>query len=383
MSYKLVLLFSFTIVLAGGIIFLAGNEFEGEERISAAAGERSYELMEKQGDMKRPFVKEVKIGALGDVLLHENVYDDAETDDGYDFSPMLTHIKEHLHDLDFVMANQESMPGGTEIGLSSYPLFNSPRQIVDDLQNAGVDLLSLANNHSLDAGLEGLYSAIDHLNKTGMPYTGIFESPEDREEDRIINVQGIDIGVLAYTYGLNGIPVPEGHEYAVSLLDNPHIDEEINQLRERSDVVVVHAHWGDEYERMPNDDQRRMAQEFTDAGADIIIGHHPHVLQPIDWLEDEDGRQAVVFYSLGNFLSGQVFEYTDIGGIGRITVRKVREGDSTSIELAKPDILPTFVQHEDHDNYRVLLLEDAYEKEHIDKSHQKITAHVNQKIEND
>ncbi|WP_161524810.1 CapA family protein [Alteribacter lacisalsi] len=370
---------AFLLSSAAFIVFI--TIFQTEEPVYAdELGTRSGEASaERSGDVSRPVITDVRIGAVGDVLLHARVYDDAETEDGgYDFLPMLEEIEPYIQELDFVMANQESMPGGTDIGLSTYPLFNSPRQIATDLQTVGFDFLSLANNHSLDAGLEGIYSSIDHLNDIGMDYTGIFESPEDRETDRIIDVNGIDFGILSYTYGTNGIPIPRGHEYSVSLLDNPDLPDEIAALREKSDVVVVHAHWGDEYVRTPNAEQERLAQVMVDAGADIIIGHHPHVLQPMEWLEDEDGREAIVYYSLGNFLSGQVFEYTDIGGIARLNVRKIEQGGDSRIELSRPDILPTFVHHEDHDDYRVILLEDAYGKEYIDKSAEKLIGHTEQ-----
>ncbi|WP_171051762.1 CapA family protein [Alteribacter natronophilus] len=361
--------------------FLQPEETAYADELGLRGAETPADLS-RSGEAARTFVTEASIGAVGDVLLHARVYDDAETEDGgYDFLSMLEPIEPYIQELDFVMANQESMPGGTDIGLSTYPLFNSPRQIATDLQTVGFDFLSLANNHSLDAGLEGIYSSIDHLNEIGMDYTGIFESEEDRATDRIIDVNGIDFGIVSYTYGTNGIPIPQGHEYSVSLLDNPELPDEIAALREKSDVVIVHAHWGDEYVLMPNAEQQRMAQVMVDAGADIIIGHHPHVLQPIEWLEDEDGREAIVYYSLGNFLSGQVFEYTDIGGIARLNVQKTVTAGETEIKLSEPNILPTFVHHNDHDDYRVILLEDAYEKGYIDKSAEKMINHTEQLLE--
>ncbi len=378
---------SLTIVLffagpGSSFMYSTASIFNFTETVSAAqSSKREIAMQERSGDFERKFVTEAQIGAVGDVLLHERVYDDAWTGEGYDFLPMLEPIKPHLMELDFLMANQESIPGGTEVGLSTYPLFNSPRQIADDLREVGVDFLSMANNHSLDAGLEGIKSAVSHLREIGMPYAGVYDSHEDLDKERIMTVNDIDFGVLSYTYGTNGIPIPSGHEYAVTLLDSPTLEQDIRELSEVSDVVIVHAHWGDEYVRTPNAEQQRLAQQIVDAGADIIIGHHPHVLQPIEWLEDDSGREAVVFYSLGNFLTGQVFEYTDIGGIARLNVRKTTQGDEKTIELSSPDILPTFVHHEDHDDHRVILLEDAYEQGVIDKSHEKMVNHVESMME--
>ncbi|WP_096190335.1 CapA family protein [Evansella halocellulosilytica] len=347
-----------------------------ETNVNDYLDNREFSSEERNGTPNRKMIYEAEIGAVGDVLLHSRVYVDAETDEGYDFLPMLEPVESYISELDFAMANQESIPGGSQIGLSTYPLFNSPTEIADDLQAVGFNLLSMANNHSLDAGLEGIYSAIEHLNDIDMPYVGVYESEDDRNEQRIFDVNGIDFGVLSYTYGTNGIPIPPGHEYSVALLEKDKMIKDVQELKNETDVVVVHAHWGDEYARTPNQQQTTLARELVEAGADVIFGHHPHVLQPIEWIEGEQGRKGIVFYSLGNFLSGQDFEYTDIGGIGRVNVKKVVENGDTKIELDSPDILPTFVHHENQRNRRVILLEEAYGEGYIDKSDEKIINHT-------
>ncbi|WP_338484460.1 CapA family protein [Alkalicoccus halolimnae] len=376
-----VLITLITALMTGGIVYIALSNTEGKALSYESMPINEIKLKEKDEKINRPYTEEVIIGAIGDVLLHDRVYEDAETEDGYDFMPMIKPVEEEMKEPDFLMANQESLPGGEELGLSGYPMFNSPVQIVDDLQQAGVDFLSLANNHSLDTGLEGINNTIDYLNSVDMPYTGVYESWEDYNEERIINVKGIDIGLLSYTYGTNGIPVPEGHEYAVSMLRYPEMLEKVRLLEDKVDVLIVHAHWGEEYARLPNDEQKWVASQFAEAGADIIIGHHPHVLQPIEKLETKDGREAVVFYSLGNYLSGQVFEYTDIGGIAEIKLEKEINGNSENVVLKNPKILPTFVQHEDHDNHRVITLEEAFEKGYTEKDPADITAHIRQFID--
>ncbi|WP_332698838.1 CapA family protein [Halalkalibacter lacteus] len=300
----------------------------------------------------------ITIGAVGDVLLHERVYVPAETEGGYDFMPMLQEVESLLAAPDFLMANQESMPGGVEIGLSTYPSFNSPQEIVSNLQTLGVDMVIGANNHTLDRGVKAVESALDFYDEIGMDYVGVYRDTPDREKDRIVAVDDITLGVLAYTYGTNGIPIPEGHEDIVALIDRERMQQDVERLREKVDIVIVHMHWGDEYAREPNAEQRELAQHLSEAGTDIIFGHHPHVLQPIDHLQQENGQETYVFYSLGNFFSGQNFEYTDIGGVGTIEVTKTIKGDEQVVEIHTPHIEPTLVMLE-NDVYRMMPMADS------------------------
>jgi len=286
----------------------------------------------------------ITVAAIGDVLLHERAYVPAKVAVGiYDFMPMLERVDALLSAPDFLMANFESIPGGVEIGLSTYPSFNSPKEIVTDLQSLGVDMVIGANNHTLDRGLRTVESAINFYDEIGMPYVGKYRSFEDRNTARIVTIEGISIGVLAYTYGLNGIEVPKGHEYVVGLIDPDKIVADIDELREKVDVLVVHMHWGAEYELEPNQGQRDLAMLLAASGVDIVFGHHPHVLQPIEWLKLEDGQETIVFYSLGNFFSGQNYDYTDIGGVATVEVTKIVEGEDITINVHSPTIEPTIV----------------------------------------
>ncbi|MCL7747954.1 CapA family protein [Halalkalibacter alkaliphilus] len=300
----------------------------------------------------------ITIGAVGDVLLHERVYVPAETEDGYDFMPMLEKVGPLLQEPDFLMANFESIPGGVEIGLSTYPSFNSPHEIVTDLQSLGVDMAIGANNHTIDRGVRAVESALDFFDEVGMDYVGVYRDTADRETERIVTIEDITLGVLAYTYGTNGIPIPEGHEDIVALIDPDRIEKDVKALREKVDILIVHMHWGDEYIHEPNQKQRELAQLLSEAGVDIVFGHHPHVLQPIDLLEQEDGHETYVFYSLGNFFSGQNFEYTDIGGLATIEVTKTTKGEDSTINIHTPDIEPTLVVLED-DVYSVMPMADS------------------------
>ncbi|WP_408007468.1 CapA family protein [Pseudalkalibacillus sp. A8] len=285
--------------------------------------------------------------AVGDILIHDYVYNQAATGNGkYDFNPMFRLVKPYLESADITMANQETMIGGTEIGVSTYPSFNSPYEIGTTLKNSGVDLVTIANNHTLDRGEKAIMNALDHWDRIDMAYTGAYRSEDDQADIRLIERNDINFTFLSYTYGTNGIPVPESKPYLVNLIDIDLIKSEVKEAKRVSDVVVLSLHFGNEYERMPNEQQKLLASEAAEAGADIIIGHHPHVLQPAEWIENADGSRTFVVYSLGNFLSGQRRDYKDIGGIVQVTAKKVVKGDEVAVSLEDPAFLPTWVDRQ-------------------------------------
>lgn len=324
----------------------------------------------------KEFHSSAVIGGIGDILIHDWVYEDAKTANGYDFKPIFQNVKTMLQKPDFLIANQESTPGGTQLGVSSYPCFNSPYEIVDAIMDAGVDFVTTANNHALDKGEKGLLSALSYYDKVHLPHVGTFKSKEDQETLRIENVNGIKIAILSYTYGTNGIPVPEGKDYLVNLIDKDKILAELKKARMQADVVVLSMHWGIEYQRQPNEEQKQLAQLFTDGGADIILGSHPHVLQPIQKLHTKDGRDAVVIYSLGNFISGQMWDYKDIGGMFEVKVSKDVTTSGKSIKLEDVQFYPTFVYNHKFKNYRLYPLQEAFEKGMADHSYQQIMQHM-------
>ncbi|KSU83443.1 poly-gamma-glutamate synthesis protein (capsule biosynthesis protein) [Fictibacillus enclensis] len=292
---------------------------------------------------------EATLGAVGDILIHDRVYNKAKTKDGsYDFNPMLKEVKPYLEKPDITVANQETMIGGEKIGLSSYPSFNSPQEVGDALKENGVDLVTLANNHTIDRGEKAILSAIEHWNKINMPYTGAFKSTEDQKTIRTLKRNDITFSFLSFTFGTNGIPVPKDKPYLVNLIDETKIKEGIQQAEKISDVVVLSLHFGNEYERMPNEEQKKLTRMAANAGADIIIGHHPHVLQPVAWIKKKNGGRAFVAYSLGNFFSGQTGPYKNIGGMMEIHVKKTVTGKKEKITLEKPSYLPTWVDRSWH-----------------------------------
>lgn len=334
---------------------------------------------EKQTEFKKEVPKEptrtistATLAAVGDILIHDRVYNPVQIGkDQYDFMPLLSPVQSFLADADITVANQETMIGGVEVGLSSYPSFNSPHEVGDALKKSGVDLVTLANNHTLDRGEKAIQSAVAHWNKIDMPYTGAFLSTDDKINIRTIKKNGIIFSFLAYTYGTNGIPVPEGKSYLVNLIDKEIIEQEILRAKEISDIVVVSLHFGNEYERIPSDGQKEIAYQTANAGADIIIGHHSHVLQPMEWITREDGKRTFVAYSLGNFLSGQLEDYRGLGGIMRIKVEKVIENDNITITLKEPSFILTYVSQD----YTVYPLNEVDGKQNV---YDEIRRHMNQ-----
>jgi poly-gamma-glutamate capsule biosynthesis protein CapA/YwtB (metallophosphatase superfamily) len=308
---------------------------------------------------EKELVQTATIGAIGDILIHDWVYEDAKTESTYDFKPMLTNFKTFMEQPDFLLANQETILGGVQMGLSSYPTFNSPQEVGDALIDAGVDFVSTANNHSLDKGERGILAEIEYFNRVGLPYVGAFKDQQDQQTLRIMNVNGIKVAILSYTYGTNGIPVPKGKDYLVNLIDQEKMKVEIKRAKQQADLVLLSVHWGNEYQRIPTVQQKELAQFLVNQGADIIFGHHPHVLQPMEWLTDEKGRKAFVVYSLGNFLSGQMWDYKDIGGLATIDIKKTISANGVDIQLSNPTFLPTYVSNQKLKNYRVVPLKDA------------------------
>ncbi|MCG5104811.1 CapA family protein [Oceanobacillus alkalisoli] len=332
----------------------SGQELTGMERLVT--------LKETIPDV---IIEEITISSIGDVLLHEPVYVDAWTGSKFNFSPMLEKVKPFLSEATITTANQESMIGGAELGLSTYPAFNSPKEAGDALKDAGVDVVMLANNHTLDRGEAAIEQAISHWDRLDMMYVGSYKNEADREKVRVVETdEGISAAFLNYTYGTNGIPVPEGKPYLVNLIDKKQMKEDIAEAKRKADLIVLNLHFGNEYERMPNEEQKDLVQFAADQGVHAVIGHHPHVLQPAAWVEGEDGSETLVIYSLGNFLSNQQELYQRIGGVFTFTVTKTTEGEKESVEIHSPTLLPTYVTfHPDWEDYQVVPMYTLTNKE--------------------
>lgn len=253
-------------------------------------------------EKKEPEVKEERLSLImvGDALLHSSLYRDGYQNGTYDFTSQLELIKPEIQKHDLAFYNQESILGGTSIGLSDYPNFNSPQEFGDAMIDAGFNLVSLANNHTMDRGVTAIQNSCDYWKTKDVLAAGSYCSAEDAEEIKIKEKNGIKYTMLAYTYGTNGITVPSDKPYLVNLYSDELAKADIEKVRDKVDLLIVSMHWGTEYRSEPTDEQKREAEYLSNLGVDIIIGTHPHVIEPITYIND-----TLVIYSLGNFISAQ------------------------------------------------------------------------------
>jgi poly-gamma-glutamate synthesis protein (capsule biosynthesis protein) len=277
----------------------------------------------------------------------------AQTDDGYDFSPFFAQIAPSLQQADLVLGNLEMTLG--EPPYTGYPQFCSPYDYLDDVTGAGFDVLTLANNHMMDRRREGIESTVAALKQRNIPHTGAFASQEDAEATLVVDVEGIKIAVLAYTSSTNGIPLPADMPYAVNLLDTSDVDQDVQKARaEGADVVVAAVHWGEEYVTTPSSTQKNWAQTLAEAGVDIVLGSHPHVVQPAEWLvatrEDGTEHRTFVAYSMGNFISNQSEWPRCVGVMFDFSIQKNLETGETT--LGDVGYIPTYVLRADIDGKR-------------------------------
>ncbi len=270
----------------------------------------------------------LKLIMAGDALLHASVYNDAKQENGsYDFSKMLTALEiAKKYDLDFY--NQETILGGTKLGLSTYPAFNSPQEFGDNMLSLGFNLVSLANNHTLDRGEKAVLSSLEFWRGKNALTAGSYGSFNERNQVQILKKNGITYALLAYTYGTNGIPLPKGKEYLVNVYTKEMLRKDIAAVREKVDFLMVSMHWGIEYDFAPSAEQKQYAKLLSELGVDLVIGTHPHVVQPAEWIGD-----TLVYYSLGNLISGQRGTNKRIGMLGSVEITKVKDG---KVKLSNP-----------------------------------------------
>ena len=297
----------------------------------------------------KPVVEKTSLSVIGvgDALIHNGVYIDANTYQRdangyyiYDFTKMFTYIKDIIAPYDLKFYNQETVTGGKNLGLSNFPNFNSPDEIGLDLVKTGFNMVNLASNHTMDKYEVGAtYSANMWKNVKDVYAVGNYSSWDERNAVRIEEKNGITYTLLGYTYGTNGMPVPSGKEYLVNLYSDEQVKKDIEKVRDKVDVVMVSMHWGTEYTHVPTAEQRRQAQYLADLGVDVIIGHHPHVIQPIEFIDD-----TLVIYSLGNFISAQDGVNKRVGMIAAFTIDKTTtDGVTTDISISdvKGDLIWT------------------------------------------
>ncbi len=272
---------------------------------------------------------------VGDILLHTPVEDCSATGDGgYDYSPIFAAEKETIQAADLALVNQEVIIGGAELGVSGYPAFNAPTQIADALVDTGFDVVLQATNHALDKGKAGLVNDLTYWEQTypEIAVLGIQKEAEKQDEIYIYEQGGLRIAILNYTYGTNGIPLPDDMPYAVNLLDEEKVEADLQKAEELADFTIVCPHWGTEYRLSPDSMQEKWTEIFRKCGADLVIGAHPHVIEPIEWVGDEENpQQMLVYYSLGNFVNwtsgtGDGVTNRMVGGMAEVDIAWNEQG---------------------------------------------------------
>lgn len=291
MKKKLVLFIVFILIIGLGVyLFINNNDKETQTEVKKNTEEKKEETK----------TSKLSLVMVGDALLHSSLYNDGYKNGVYDFKPQLELIKPIVQNYDLAFYNQESILGGTSIGLSDYPTFNSPWEFGDAMIDAGFNMVSLANNHTLDKGEKAVMSSCEYWKDKDVLTAGSYCSEDEANEIKIKEKNGIKYTLLAYTYGTNGIPVPQGKDYLVNLYNDEKAKADIEKVRDKVDLLIVSMHWGTEYRSEPTEEQKRQAEYLSSLGVDIIIGTHPHVIEPITYIND-----TLVIYSLGNFISAQ------------------------------------------------------------------------------
>lgn len=316
-SVLILAIFVFLLLKLPSIIFAPNNENKNSENLTNS----------------KPDPITIHMSAFGDTMCHltniKNAYDASKKD--YDFSNVFKNVRSYLEDADITIGNLETTFAGSSRGYTGYPTFNAPEVLGQNLKDMGVDVLTTANNHCMDKGNSGLVSTLDYLDKYEISHTGTARSEEEQNSILIKDVNGIKIAFLSYTYGTNSITIPSDKPYSVNLIDKELIKKHIASAKEQNvDVICVSMHWGLEYKLKPNSTQTELADFLFENGVDIILGSHPHVLEPMEkrtiTLEDGTTKDGFVIYSLGNFVSGQIYANTKSTVILDIQITKNSDG---------------------------------------------------------
>lgn len=346
----------FVLALLGGGIYFSYDKYFKEDTKPLGDNKTHEEEEEKEEHYDATLI------AVGDNLIHSSLYKDANRHANggyldfntgkYDFRPMYKYIKEIVKNYDIGYINQETILGGTSLGLSDYPTFNSPFEVGDAIIDAGFNLVSLATNHTADRGKQAILNSCDYWDKQDTVMTaGSYCSSSSRDEIKIAEKNNITYTMLNYTYGTNGMPVSD--DYLVNVwptdidnINNPLVDSkyqeykeqvksDIERVRDKVDVLIVAMHWGVEYTHNPTEYEKDMANYLASLDVDIIIGTHPHVIQPVTWIDD-----TLVIYSLGNFISAQyqnqstcTYYKCTVGLMTSLKIEKDVKGDYSKISI--------------------------------------------------
>ncbi|MGR6836599.1 CapA family protein [Syntrophomonas erecta] len=310
-----------------------------------------------------PRTSTIVLTAAGDCLMHNTqIWSGKQREGSYDFSSFFREVKPLLQEGDYTSTTFEAPMAGPESGFTGYPAFNSPDEIADTFKEAGFDLIVTSNNHALDRGYRGALRTLEVLRSRGLDTVGTYSSEEESRKFLIKDIKGVKVGYLAYSYGTNGIPVPEEHPYFFNFLDREKILTDIQAIRSEVDVLMLVLHWGVEYSPRPTQEQVMLAHEFIKAGADVILGSHPHVIQTMEIVNIGE-RTGYVIYSMGNFISHQRGQERNSGIVLRLQFTKDMSTGITVLDSVT--YTPTYSHSYSQDGkvqFRVVPVEETIKK---------------------
>jgi len=371
---KLWKLVVFIAIIIAGIVLLSNKN--GKSDVKNANNNNGNNTETVQANVPEDSTTSVSLVMVGDNLIHSSIYKDAKRlagGNGYDFKPIIEYIKEKVQNYDLAYYNQETVLGGSELGVSDYPTFNSPQEAGDAMLDAGFNLVSLATNHTMDRGEKAVLASNEYWKKheNEALAVGTYSSEEERNKVQIREKNGIKYAMLSYTYGTNGISVPNGKEYLVNVwptnlsINDPSRDKEyqaykeqvkkdIEAVRNQVDVLMVAMHWGVEYTHNPTEYEKDSAKFLADNNVDIVIGAHPHVIQPVTWIDD-----TLVIYSLGNFVSAQLQDQNYnkmVGLMTSVNITKTVKDGKTDIKIddVKNELIFTYYNKNSWSNFKVI-----------------------------
>lgn len=293
---------------------------------------------------------EVSFAVFGDNLVHEPIYRYGLKNDG-DFSFLFENVQDIISESDIAVINQETPLVDRPSMYSDYPRFGTPLNVGQAIVDAGFDVVTCGTNHALDKGPEGIRITKEFFDSQEVTCLGIqMESETKYEPYKILVRNGIKFAVLNYAYGTNGIKIPEENPYMVHLLaDEEQVREDISRAGQKADFVIVFVHWGTENSQEIDDFQKKWAQVFLESKADVVVGTHPHVLQPCEVMKGDGGHEMLIYYSIGNYISAQAEEVCTKGGIARFTVSLTKSG----YQVTEYDLLPLKIMWEKGGKYTV------------------------------
>ena len=318
--------------------------------------ERGFEMAETPAEwnvLEEELVMEVqpsvRLVMVGDMLMHLRVTQSGRMEDGtYNYDHIFEHVIDDIQAADLAIVNQEIILGGPELGYSGYPMFNTAYELGDAISDAGFDVVLHATNHTMDKGKTGLMNCLNYWSEKhpDIKVLGANKTQEEYDEVYIYEQEGIKIALLNYTYGLNGMPMPSDMPFAVDMMEEDKMSADIAKAEAEADFTVVCIHWGNEYQTYASANQKMWSEFFLERGVDLIIGTHPHVIQPVEWYEDENGHKMLVYYSIGNFINSTADSGRGIGArvVGAIAEVEIVRDENDEVVIGEYGVTPLVTQ---------------------------------------